>query len=225
MAPEFLPQASRPYRPYHVIPIPGQPASNEPETSAATAPPRNSPYGPQLTPQTTHNSVGQPYYDNRTPGVPSHWVPLYGAAHGMFYDHVTRLFYGDGPPRPTVERADGSMPPQDTSERLPGFNTSPESVLHGQPRASTEQFIQQPESSTERAGPVPGNVEETAGWSDSNRVDYAQYEAGEAELLDAGADVCLSTRIADAVAAGRLKEALRTWKQGSNVMEQQKVRD
>lgn len=49
-------------------------------------------------------------YDNETPGIPSHWIPLYGATHGMFYDPFTKMFMNDGAPRPTVHRTDGTTP-------------------------------------------------------------------------------------------------------------------
>ncbi len=49
-------------------------------------------------------------YDHGLEDLPSHYIPLCGALHGMFFDPITNLFVGDGPPRPTPERPDGSMP-------------------------------------------------------------------------------------------------------------------
>lgn len=37
-------------------------------------------------------------------------MPLYGALGGMQYDHKSKLYYGDGPPRPTPFRPDGTGP-------------------------------------------------------------------------------------------------------------------
>lgn len=50
------------------------------------------------------------HYDHGLDGVPSHYIPLYGSSHGMFYDPIIKMFVGDGPPRSTPERPDGSMP-------------------------------------------------------------------------------------------------------------------
>lgn len=47
-------------------------------------------------------------YNHGLDGVPSHYIPLYGSCHGMFYDPITKMFIGDGPPRPRLERPDGS---------------------------------------------------------------------------------------------------------------------
>jgi hypothetical protein len=40
----------------------------------------------------------------------THYIPLFGTLHGMFYDPVTNMFIGDGPSHSTPERPDGSMP-------------------------------------------------------------------------------------------------------------------
>lgn len=49
-------------------------------------------------------------YEHGLDNVPTHYIPLYGSLHGIFYDPVTEMFVGDGPPRPTPERPDGSLP-------------------------------------------------------------------------------------------------------------------
>ncbi len=75
-------------------------------------------------------------YDNETPGVPSHWIPLYGSVHGMFWDPLTKLFMGDGAPRPTLHRADGTTPcgPDTAAEadRAAFPVGNPEDVMHVQ---------------------------------------------------------------------------------------------
>jgi len=87
-------------------------------------------------------------YDNETPGVPSHWIPLYGSVHGMFYDPLTKLFMGDGAPRPTLHRVDGTVPcpPEPTTEASwPEFPIGdPEDVLHVQRSIFTAPHIDQP---------------------------------------------------------------------------------
>lgn len=50
-------------------------------------------------------------YNCDVSGVPSHWVPFYGSAFGLFYDPVTDMFAGDGPPRRCIHRPrDCSLP-------------------------------------------------------------------------------------------------------------------
>ncbi|KAL8941927.1 MAG: hypothetical protein Q9216_001955 [Gyalolechia sp. 2 TL-2023] len=75
----------------------------------------------------------RPVYHNHTPGVPTHWVPVYGAGHGMFYNPVSKLFYGDGAPRPTIERQNGSIQPINHGTPIPPIGFQPEDVLHLQP--------------------------------------------------------------------------------------------
>ncbi|KAL8909917.1 MAG: hypothetical protein Q9171_004773 [Xanthocarpia ochracea] len=94
-----------------------------------------------LPPSTATSPFNRPIYDNQVPGIPTHWIPIYGAGHGMFYDPLTKLFYGDGAPRPDLERPDGSMPEMDTKEPLPRFGEHPEDVLHLQPRAVTDSLV------------------------------------------------------------------------------------
>ncbi|KAL8952802.1 MAG: hypothetical protein Q9222_001306 [Ikaeria aurantiellina] len=90
----------------------------------------------------------RPIYENHVPGIPSHWIPLYGACHGMFYDPITKLFHGDGSPRPTLERPDGSIRPIDTSTPLPGFKDHPEDALHILPLSVTDPIIRRQKEST-----------------------------------------------------------------------------
>ena len=60
-------------------------------------------------------------YDNAISGVPSHWIPLYGSAFSLFYDPLTDMFVGDGPPRRSIHRPwDGSLPAS-TSGGSTGF--------------------------------------------------------------------------------------------------------
>ncbi|KAI4270624.1 MAG: hypothetical protein L6R38_007070 [Xanthoria sp. 2 TBL-2021] len=107
----------------------GRPPSNLPPSSAATTP------------------FNGPIYDNQIPGIPTHWIPIYGAGHGMFYDPITKLFHGDGPPRPDLERSDGSMPEMDTMEPLPRFSEHREDCLHLQPRAITDPLVRRMQAS------------------------------------------------------------------------------
>ncbi|KAL8731834.1 MAG: hypothetical protein Q9166_003118 [cf. Caloplaca sp. 2 TL-2023] len=95
-------------------------------------PPTSTPAGP----------FNRPIYDNQVPGIPTHWIPIYGAGHGLFYDPVTKLFHGDSPPRPDLERSDGTLPEMENTESLPGFGAHREDVLHIQPRAVTDPLIQ-----------------------------------------------------------------------------------
>lgn len=87
-------------------------------------------------------------YDNETPGVPSHWIPLYGSVHGMFYDPLTKLFMGDGTPRPTLHRADGTTPcppdPDAEADQAAFPIGNPEDVLHVQRSSFTAPHIGQP---------------------------------------------------------------------------------
>lgn len=88
----------------------------------------------------------RPIYDNQVPEVPSHWIPIYGSGHGIFYDPVTKLFYNDGPPRPTLERPDGTMQPMDDANPVPPIGFQPEDVLHLQPPSLTEPVARAMES-------------------------------------------------------------------------------
>ncbi|KAL8808205.1 MAG: hypothetical protein Q9182_000269 [Xanthomendoza sp. 2 TL-2023] len=98
---------------------------------------------PSNTPATpTTPPSHRPPYDNGVPGIPTHWIPLYGSAHSIFYDPITKLFHNDGAPRRTLERPDGSMPATDTTPPLPIFNQHREDVLHIQPRAITDALVQ-----------------------------------------------------------------------------------
>ncbi|KAI4227077.1 MAG: hypothetical protein L6R36_002696 [Xanthoria steineri] len=100
---------------------------------------------------TTTTPFNQPIYDNQTPGIPTHWIPLYGACHGLFYDPITKLFHGDGPPRPDLERSDGSMPEMDTMKPLLRFGEHRDDCLHIQPHAVTDPLVRRM-----RASPIVG---------------------------------------------------------------------
>ena len=43
-------------------------------------------------------------YNNGISGVPSHWIPFYGSAFGLFYDPLIDMFVSDGPPRRSIHR-------------------------------------------------------------------------------------------------------------------------
>ncbi|KAL8840894.1 MAG: hypothetical protein Q9170_001158 [Blastenia crenularia] len=79
------------------------------------------------------------------PNIPTHWIPIYGAGHGIFYDPIGKLFYGDGEPRATLERLDGSMQQIDNSVPSPPIGFQPEDILHFQPPSMTEPLVQQVE--------------------------------------------------------------------------------
>lgn len=78
-------------------------------------------------------------------------IPLYGRLSGMQYDHHTKQYYGDGPPRSTSFRPDGTWPcKQDQACGFQSHATSldtrklPNDALHLQPklevRARLENF-------------------------------------------------------------------------------------
>lgn len=78
-------------------------------------------------------------YDHGLRGVPSHYIPLYGSLHGMFFDPGTNMFVGDGPPRATPERME--PPGMSTTTRAqvaaePSSNrpVNPDDALHVQSR-------------------------------------------------------------------------------------------
>ncbi|KAL8658280.1 MAG: hypothetical protein Q9226_001127 [Calogaya cf. arnoldii] len=100
-----------------------------------------------LPPSTCTSPFNRPIYDNQVPGIPTHWIPIYGAGHGIFYDPITKLFYGDGPPRPDLERPDRSMPGMDTKEPLPRFGEHREDCLHLQPRAINDPLVRRMQAS------------------------------------------------------------------------------
>lgn len=80
-------------------------------------------------------------YNNGLEGVPSHYIPLYGSLHGMFYDPIIKMFVGDGLPRPTPERPDGSMPciPEGTvTNAVNAPTTSNTAVMAGVATAGSE---------------------------------------------------------------------------------------
>ena len=65
---------------------------------------------------TNHSTAAPPppvrqTYNNSISGLPSHWIPFYGSAFGLFYDPLIDMFVGDGPPRRSVHRPrDRSLP-------------------------------------------------------------------------------------------------------------------
>ncbi|KAL8916402.1 MAG: hypothetical protein Q9208_008549 [Pyrenodesmia sp. 3 TL-2023] len=77
-------------------------------------------------------------YDNQVAGIPSHWIPIYGSGHGIFYDPVTKLFYNDGPPRPALERRGGKAPPTHKSIPAPSIRLQREDIFHVQPPSLTQ---------------------------------------------------------------------------------------
>ena len=87
----------------------------------------------------------QDHYSSEITGVPSHWIPFYGAAFGLFYDPLTDMFVGDGPPRHSIHRPwDGSLPsaPQ-TFTFINHCNQPPHSLFdnwHLQSRAFVDRF-------------------------------------------------------------------------------------
>ncbi|KAL9041165.1 MAG: hypothetical protein Q9180_001460 [Flavoplaca navasiana] len=99
-----------------------------------------------LSPPSTTASK-RPIYDNQVPGIPTHWIPIYGAGHGLFYDPIIKLFHGDGSPRSNLERSDGSMPEMDTMDPLPRFGEHREDCLHVQPRAVTDPLVRRMQAS------------------------------------------------------------------------------
>ncbi|KAL8850602.1 MAG: hypothetical protein Q9221_004472 [Calogaya cf. arnoldii] len=100
-----------------------------------------------LPPSICTSPFNRPIYDNQVSGIPTHWIPIYGAGHGIFYDPITKLFYGDGPPRPEIERPDNSMPEMDNKEPLPRFGKHREDCLHLQPRAITDSLVRRMQAS------------------------------------------------------------------------------
>ncbi|KAL8763908.1 MAG: hypothetical protein Q9184_000351 [Pyrenodesmia sp. 2 TL-2023] len=76
-------------------------------------------------------------YDNQVAGIPSHWIPIYGSGHGIFYDPVTKLFYNDGYPRPALERRDDRVQPVDTSMPTPRMGVQQENIFHVHPPSLT----------------------------------------------------------------------------------------
>lgn len=62
----------------------------------------------QLTKPTNQTPAAETPPTNNTPSTPK--VPLFGSAHGMFFDPSTGLFTGDGAPRKSPYRPDGTLP-------------------------------------------------------------------------------------------------------------------
>lgn len=70
-----------------------------------------------------------PAFQHGLAGVPSHYVPLQGALTGMFFDPVTRMYVGDGPPRSTPHRSDRTVPTALTREQV-NMETAPEEPVN-----------------------------------------------------------------------------------------------
>ncbi|KAI4106064.1 MAG: hypothetical protein L6R37_002328 [Teloschistes peruensis] len=128
----------RPYRPYQTFP--GDLSSATPLPSYTPAPNPTANFNRHLP---THNPLtGRPYYDNRTPNVPSHFVPLYGAAYGMFYEM---------PVEP--DTADEQQQQQALSNHRLGYQ--PTDALHLQPRAVTAPAAAARRAAAEEEGSAP----------------------------------------------------------------------
>lgn len=92
-------------------------------------------------------------------GIPSHYVPLQGALIGMFFDPMTSMYVGDGPPRSTPRRSDGTVPTTITREQF-NIETAPvniDEMVHVQ---SLEQINSIEDEADERAAinPQPDQV-------------------------------------------------------------------
>ena len=80
-------------------------------------------------------------YTNNISDIPSHWVPLYGASHGSFFDPATSMVVGDGAPRRTLKRLDSTLPAQPYESA--GFE-----IVNRPPRLPTDAYHIQPGSFT-----------------------------------------------------------------------------
>ncbi|MCJ1464948.1 hypothetical protein MMC07_003563 [Pseudocyphellaria aurata] len=146
---------SMPRAPQAALPVPPR-AFGQPKRSHAIPirAPHSSPGLPRPPPFARPPPV-LPAYFHGISGVPSHYIPLQGALHAMFFDPVTNMFVGDGPPRATPERADGSMPctTRAQMEALPRLNrpVNPEDALHIQ----TQEHIASINAAVARAAAVP----------------------------------------------------------------------
>lgn len=100
-----------------------------------------------------------PAFQHGLVGIPSHYVPLQGALIGMFFDPMTSMYVGDGPPRSTPRRSDGTAPTTITREQV-NIETAPvniDDMVHVQ---SLEQINSIEDEADERAAinPQPGQV-------------------------------------------------------------------
>ncbi|KAI4208263.1 MAG: hypothetical protein LQ346_000143 [Caloplaca aetnensis] len=96
---------------------------------------------------TSTSPPGRLIYDNQVAGIPSHWVPVYGSGHGIFYEPVTKLFYNDGFPRPAMERRDGKVRPVDNSSLPHPIGLRRQDILHIHSPSLTEPINQAVENS------------------------------------------------------------------------------
>lgn len=100
-----------------------------------------------------------PAFQHGLVGIPSHYVPLQGALIGMFFDPMTSMYVGDGPPRSTPRRSDGTVPTTITREQF-NIESAPvniDEMVHVQ---SLEQISSIEDEADERAAinPQPGQV-------------------------------------------------------------------
>ncbi|KAL8907786.1 MAG: hypothetical protein Q9207_001189 [Kuettlingeria erythrocarpa] len=86
-------------------------------------------------------------YDNQVAGIPSHWIPVYGSGHGVFYDPVTKLFHNDAFPRPALERRDGQVRHVDNGKPSHPIGLRRQDILHIHPPSLTEPVKQAVENS------------------------------------------------------------------------------
>lgn len=106
-----------------------------------------------------HRKVLLPAFQHGFVGIPSHYVPLQGALIGMFFDPMTSMYVGDGPPRSTPRRSDGTVPTTITREQF-NIETAPvniDEMVHVQ---SLEQISSIEDEADERAAinPQPDQV-------------------------------------------------------------------
>lgn len=98
----------------------------------------------------SHRIVLLPAFQHGLVGIPSHYVPLQGALIGMFFDPVTSTYVGDGPPRSTPRRSDGTVPTTLTREQF-NIETTPINIDDTVHIQSLEQITSIDEEAIERA--------------------------------------------------------------------------
>lgn len=107
----------------------------------------------------SHRKILLPAFQHGLVGIPSHYVPLQGALIGMFFDPINSMYVGDGPPRSTPRRSDGTVPTTITREQF-NIETAPvniDEMVHVQ---SLDQISSIEDEADERAAinPEPGQV-------------------------------------------------------------------